>query len=104
MKASKFSNAHKAFILKQVADGVPVADIFRRAGISQAAYLNWKKKYEGLAPLEMHRLTSASDGLRQKAASPLPAPYRTFSHPLSKCLPLARSDNVHDAADLADPT
>jgi len=69
MKASKFSDAHKAFILKQVADGVPVADIFRLAGISQAAYFNWKKKYEGLAPLEMRRLTSASDSLRQKADS-----------------------------------
>jgi transposase-like protein len=47
MKASKFSDVHKAFILKQVADGVPVADIFRLAGISQSAYFNWKKKYEG---------------------------------------------------------
>jgi putative transposase len=36
MKASKFSDAQKAFILKQGADGVPVADICRKAGISQA--------------------------------------------------------------------
>ena len=36
MKASRFSDAQKAFILKQGADGVPVADICRRAGISQA--------------------------------------------------------------------
>ena len=48
MKASKFSDAQKAFILKQGADGVPVADICRRAEISQATYFNWKKKYEGL--------------------------------------------------------
>ncbi len=32
MKASKFSDAQKAFILKQGADGVPVADICRKAG------------------------------------------------------------------------
>jgi putative transposase len=38
MKASKFSDAQKAFILKQGADGVPVTDICRKAGISQAAY------------------------------------------------------------------
>jgi putative transposase len=56
MKASKFSEAQKAFILKQGADGVPVAEICRRAGISQATYFNWKKKYEGLAPPEMRRL------------------------------------------------
>lgn len=36
MKASKFSDAQKAFILKQVADGIPVAKICRYAGISQA--------------------------------------------------------------------
>jgi putative transposase len=56
MKASKFSEAQKAFILKQGADGVPVAEICRRAGISQATYFNWKKKYEGLTPPEMRRL------------------------------------------------
>lgn len=36
MKASAFPDARKAFILKQGADGVPVAEICRRAGISQA--------------------------------------------------------------------
>ncbi len=36
MKASKFSDAQKAFILKQGDDGLPVADICRKAGISQA--------------------------------------------------------------------
>lgn len=61
MKASKFSDAQKAFILKQGADGMPVADICRRAGISQATYFNWKKKYEGLAPLEMRRLKQLED-------------------------------------------
>jgi len=45
MKASKFSDAQKAFILKQGDDGVPVAEICRKAGISQATYFNWRKKY-----------------------------------------------------------
>jgi Transposase len=45
MKASKFSDAQKAFILKQGNDGVPVADICRKAGISPATYFNWKKIY-----------------------------------------------------------
>ena len=36
MKASAFSDSLKAFILKQGADGVPVAELCRRAGISQA--------------------------------------------------------------------
>lgn len=56
MKASKFTDAQKAFILKQGADGVPVSEICRRAGISQATYFNWKKKYDGLLPTEIKRL------------------------------------------------
>ena len=61
MKDSKFSDAQKAFILKQGADGIPVAEICRRAGISQATYFNWKKKYEGLLPAEMRRLKQLED-------------------------------------------
>ncbi|ANW05856.1 transposase [Bradyrhizobium icense] len=40
MKASNLSDVQKAFILKQGNDGVPVADIGRKAGISQATYFN----------------------------------------------------------------
>ena len=61
MKASQFSDARKAFILKQGEEGVPVAEICRRAGISQATYFNWKKKYEGLTPPEMRRLKLLED-------------------------------------------
>ena len=61
MKASRFSDAQKAFILKQGADGVPVADICRKAGISQATNFNWKKKYAGLLPTEMRRLRELED-------------------------------------------
>ena len=38
MKASRFSAAQKAFILKQADDGVPVDDVCRKAGISQATF------------------------------------------------------------------
>jgi len=56
MKASKFSDAQKAFILKQGDDGVPVTEICRKVGISSATYFSWKKKYAGLLPDEMRRL------------------------------------------------
>ena len=61
MKASKFSDAQKAFIIKQGEDGTPVAEICRKAGISQATYFNWKKKYAGLLPTEMKRLKQLED-------------------------------------------
>ena len=42
--------------IRQGEEGTPVADICRKAGISQATYFNWKKKYAGLMPSEMKRL------------------------------------------------
>ncbi len=56
MKASRFTDAQKAFIIRQGEDGTPVADICRKAGISRATYFNWKKKYSGMMPSEMKRL------------------------------------------------
>ena len=61
MKASRFSDAQKAFILKQGREGLPVVDISRKVGISQATYFNWKKKYDGLLPDEMRRLKQLED-------------------------------------------
>ena len=61
MRSSKFSVAQKAFILKQGDDGVPVAEICRKAGISQATYFNWRKKFGGLLPTEMKRLKQLED-------------------------------------------
>jgi putative transposase len=61
VKASKFFDAQKAFILKQDDDGVAVADICRKAGISQATYFNWKKKRVALLPTEMRRLKLLED-------------------------------------------
>lgn len=61
MKPSRFSDAQKAFILKQGSDGMPVAEICRKAGISQATYFNWKRKYDGLLPTEMRRLKQLED-------------------------------------------
>ena len=59
MKDSKFSDAQKLFILKQGAHGIAVAEISRRAGISQAPPR--KKKYERLLPTEMRRLKQLED-------------------------------------------
>ena len=56
MKASKFTHAQKAFIIKQAEGGTSVAEVCRKAGISSATFFNWKKKYAGLMPSEMKRL------------------------------------------------
>lgn len=61
MKASKFSDAQKVFILKQRDDGLSIGDICRKIGIRQATYFNWKKKCAGLMPDEMRRLCALED-------------------------------------------
>jgi putative transposase len=56
MKKTKFSEAQIAFILKQAEEGTPVGEVCRKAGISDATFYNWRKKYAGLLPSEMRRL------------------------------------------------
>ena len=38
-----------------------MAEICRKAGISQATYFTWRKKYAGLLPDEMRRLKALED-------------------------------------------
>jgi transposase-like protein len=61
MKASKFTEAQKAFILKQGEEGTSVAEICRKAGIGRSTYFAWKKRYGGLLPDEMRRLKQLED-------------------------------------------
>ena len=61
MRASRFTDAQKAFIIRQGEEGSSVAEICRKAGISQATYFNWKKKYAGMMPSEMKRLRELED-------------------------------------------
>jgi len=56
MKKSKFSEQQIAFILRQAEEGAAVAEVCRKAGVSEATFYNWKKKYGGLLPSEMKRL------------------------------------------------
>ena len=51
MKRSKFSEAQIAFILQQAETGTPIGDVCRKAGIAEATFYNWRKKYAGLDEL-----------------------------------------------------
>lgn len=56
MKRSKFTEAQIAFILRQAEEGTPIAEVCCKAGISEATFYVWRKKYGGLMPSEMKRL------------------------------------------------
>ena len=56
MKKSKFTDAQIAFVLRQSEEGTAIGEVCRKAGISEATFYNWRKKYGGLMPSEMRRL------------------------------------------------
>lgn len=51
MKASKFTDAQKAFVIKQGEEGTPVAEVYRKAGISQADLLQLEEDIRGAAAI-----------------------------------------------------
>ena len=56
MKRSKFSSGQIAYILRQAEEGTAIGEVCRKAGISEATFYVWRKKYAGLMPSEMKRL------------------------------------------------
>ena len=61
MKKSKFTEQQIVFALKQSETGVPVAEVCRKMGISEATFYNWKKKFSGLGTAELRRLRQLED-------------------------------------------
>ena len=48
MKRKRFSVEQITAVLKQAEVGVPVAELIRKAGISEQTFYRWKKQYAGL--------------------------------------------------------
>jgi putative transposase len=48
MKKKRFSVEQVIGVLKQAQIGVPVAEVIRKAGISEQTFYRWKSKYAGL--------------------------------------------------------
>lgn len=57
----KFSEAQIAYILRQAEEGTAIGEVCRSAGISEATFYSWRKKYGGLLPSEMKRLMQLED-------------------------------------------
>ena len=56
MKKSKFSPEQMSYAVRQAEQGVPVADVCRKLGITQQTFYRWRKKYAELEPSEVKRL------------------------------------------------
>ena len=53
MKASKFTDAQKAFMIKQNEGGASVAEVCRKGWVSQATFSKGKKNFGVLMPSKM---------------------------------------------------
>ncbi len=56
MKRSRFTEVQVAYALRQAEAGMPVIDVCRSHGISEATFYIWKKKYGDLGASEVRRL------------------------------------------------
>ena len=56
MKKSKFSDSQILAILKEAEAGIPVPDLCRQHGMSNATFYNWRSKYGGMDASMMARL------------------------------------------------
>ena len=61
MKRNRFSEEQIIGILKEHEAGVPVADLCRKHGVSNASIYKWKAKYGGMEVSEAKRLKSLED-------------------------------------------
>ncbi len=61
MKRSRFTEEQIIGILKEHKAGVPVADLCRKHGISNASLYNWKAKYGGMDVSEARKLKALED-------------------------------------------
>ena len=60
-KRSRFSEEHIIAILKEHEAGLPVADLCRKNGVSDASIYKWKARYRGMDVSEARRLKTLEE-------------------------------------------
>ena len=65
MKKSRFSESQIISILKEGASGVPVAELCRQYGMSDATFYNWRAKYGGMDVSMMKRMKELEEENRR---------------------------------------
>jgi putative transposase len=61
MRKKRFSVEQMIGVLKQAEVGVPVAEVIRKAGISEQTFYRWKAKYAGLEVDQVRRMAQLQE-------------------------------------------
>jgi len=65
MKKSRFSESQIISILKEAESGVPVSELCRKHGMSDASFYNWRAKYGGMDVPLMKRMKELEEENRR---------------------------------------
>ena len=65
MKRKRYSEEQIIGVLKEAEAGVPVKDVCRKHGISEATFYNWRTKYAGMQVNDARRLRELEDENRR---------------------------------------
>lgn len=65
MKKSRFTETQIIGIIKEADAGMPIKEICRKHGISDATYYNWKSRYGGMNASDLKRMKELERELSQ---------------------------------------
>ena len=65
MKQKRYTEEQIIQILKEAEAGMPVADVCRKHGVSDASFYTWRRKYGGMNVNEVRRLKHLEEENRQ---------------------------------------
>jgi putative transposase len=65
MKKSRYSEEQIIAVLKEQQAGIPVAELCRKHGISDATFYTWRKKYGGMDVSDARRLKGLEEENRK---------------------------------------
>ena len=65
MRKSRFSEEQIIGVLKEHQAGLPVADLCRKHGISEATFYNWRSRYGGMEVSDAKRLKALEEENRK---------------------------------------
>jgi len=65
MKKSRYTESQIISILKEAENGIPVVELCRKHGMSDASFYNWRAKYGGIDVSMMKRMKELEDENRR---------------------------------------